>query len=273
MRLALLALALVACRDPAPPGEAAASTSQPLESRHERVLDVRETGSIVGTVIPPPPDADPALVHEARWVDGARVQSLGLVQDAVFLSSAQLAVVDGEDTLAIVTRDARRLVDRHVAPGLAHVPACACLIYVRGEVPDQELVLFDLESSEKRVLSANLGPAWLPALSADGKRVAVASASAGLPGIVLLSLDGTVLARVPKEGLAPAFPQGPDRPVWLGDTLVFRNDRTTAALDLRSGERLWERGGLGPPRLRPDGTLSFDGLPRRFSPDALRGAP
>jgi hypothetical protein len=170
-------------------------------------------------------------------------------------------------------------------PGVGWLPDSSGFVYTGGK-GGKQLLLFDVKKKATRVLADGVGPAW-PAVSPDGKRVAVACRHKDGEGLIVtvsvFDLTGKRLHR--SKGLAwgASDRDEPRHPVetvcWgpAGDRLLLSGPEKTGIYDLKTGRVTPVEGflsGFGPGLARPDGKgfitasawglhfVDWDGKPR-----------
>lgn len=171
---------------------------------------------IQGVLTPPVPDSDQprvlrlttaagslpvgSLVTDARWVGDTAV-----AVDA----GGRLRLHDGSD----------QLLDENVAVPLA--VRGSTVAYVRGEMPELEVVSIDLRTGVPVELTQGYAPAWNPTIGPDGDVVFVSGRSgfAELYRVVAGSEPELVDVSVRQS-----FPSSLTPPLYDGRTLVFQDE-------------------------------------------------
>lgn len=237
--LSLILLAL-GCAEPAAAGRAGLTEAPPpATAADEVILDLRGDAAIVGRLEPAPPgsDADRVLVLRGAGLDGRRALDARFVGDAVVVLGADhvLTLVDGARETAL---------DEHAEAPLS--VAGEAIAYVRGEMPDFEVVRAVPATGEVRALAPQLRPAWSPALSEDGREVVFATSAAGTPRLHRTGRGYVGGAR---------FPTMPGGPAWRGDALVLEDERGVAWVDVGTGQVVRDEPGLHDLVATADGRL------------------
>lgn len=227
--IVLFALSLGACgRDP----EASLRSVQAQQRPGEVLLDLREDGArLLAVVQPVLPFSDAPRSVVARWLDRAEASGSwtfdGIaVFDARFVpgSQAVLVVTAQRELVLVPSRQGMPVhldAQVHAPLSLSHDGRYAA--YARGEIPDLEIVRFDLGRREQVAATREMAPAWCPALSADGSRLLFMSGATGFPELWEMLSDGSVARRTDRRLDPVPFPSGPTAPVWFQGVLAFEN--------------------------------------------------
>ncbi|MBI2393621.1 MAG: hypothetical protein HYV09_28845 [Deltaproteobacteria bacterium] len=235
----VLLLAVVGCERTPSGGPAPVEIAEPALRADESILDARPDGSVadarhggatlLAREIPPRPDGDGVRQLVARKQIGAREIALGTVSDAKLIDRATV-VVRTDGTLERVDDDgAVRTLDKQAFGPIS--VRNGKVAYVRGEMPELEVALADVERGAPIALTAGFAPAWCPAIADDGSVVFVSARK---------SATELVRARVGEEprtlGLwtdsPPPLPEGPFAPIVAGDRLIFESGDGLAVLSL-----------------------------------------
>lgn len=248
----VLLLAVVGCDRTPPSGPAPTEIVEPGLRPDESILDARADGAFLfARELPPRPDGDGVRQLVARKLVGAREIALGTVSDAKLIDRATI-VLRADGTLERVEDDgAVRPLDRQAFGPLS--VRNGKVAYVRGEMPELEVVLADVERGAPIALTTGFAPAWCPAIADDGSVVFVSARS---------SPTELVRARVGEEpktlGLwkdsPPPLPEGPLAPIVTGDRLIFESGDAVRVLSL-DGVLRKTIPGLHAPVLRGDRVL------------------
>ncbi|MEZ4335515.1 MAG: hypothetical protein R3B82_02710 [Sandaracinaceae bacterium] len=241
MRRALLStLLLLGCAEPAAGGRAPLNEAPlPATGADEVILDLRGDAAIVGRVEPAPPgsDADRVLVLRGAGLDGRRAL------DARFTGDA-LVVLGADHVLSALDARGETILDERVEAPLSVVGDAVA--YVRGEMPDFEVVRAVPATGEVRAVAPQLRPAWSPALSPDGREVVFATSATGTPRLHRTGRGSVSASRV------PTMPGGP---AWRGDALVLEDERGVAWVDVGTGQVVRDAPGLHDLVATADGRL------------------
>lgn len=224
-------------------------TPEPLErtavalSAGERVIDARGDATLVARELPPKPDSDGVRSLVVRWVHGS--QSIALSTEDRPLADAKLTdgavVVLAKDGVLSRVGGETRIIDRDAyGPIAVHAGKVA---YVRGEQPDLEVMLAEIDRGSPRALAPAWKPAWSPAIADDGAVIFVTGRSGGLE-LARSKLGEATRSLVINPELAP---EGPIGPIVLGDELMFERDGLVHVVGLdgrlrrtKPGVRLFE---------------------------------
>lgn len=241
MRIAALSLlCLLGCAEPP-----ATSSQAPLVASAislddgEVLLDVRGDARLIGLVEPVPEasDADRVLSLRGVGLDGRRVLDARFVGDAVVL-------IDADHGLRVVEGDREHLLDERAEAPLSVVGDA--IAYVRGEMPDFEVVRAVPATGEVRALAPGVTPAWSPALSPDGREVLFATSATGTPRLYRSGRGDVESAR---------FPTMPGGPAWRGEVLILEDEAGLAWIDVATGQLVREERGLSGLLAAADGNV------------------
>lgn len=234
MRVAALVftVALAACsREPSASRAASAVVSSALSARAqgELVLDLSDRGdALVGSPLRGPTDGDGDRLMRVRTLRASianrAVPDGETVIDARFVPRSEGVMVLGGDhvlRLVIAGRGATEI-DQSVVGPLSFDALGRFVVYVRGEVPDLQVVRTEIATGAHELMAPGLMPAWCPALSADGTEVVFVASHEGAIGYWKTRAGSApVRWRVEREEV---FPTGPSAPRVFGDALVFENE-------------------------------------------------
>jgi hypothetical protein len=104
--------------------------------------------------------------------------------------------------------------------------------YARGEIPDLEIVRYDLARRAEVSCTHGMAPAWSPALSEDGAAVLFVSGASGSAELYAWRGDGRTVQLSERKRYPLPFPTGPSAPVWSGGTLAFEDHEGVHLLSL-----------------------------------------
>jgi len=226
--LPLLCLALLGCqRDPNDTVHAIESS----RAANEFLLDLHDDGArLFAAVEPVPPDSDAPRRIRVRWLDRPNSTPAAWSFDGIPVLDARL--IPGSQAAVVIT-SARQLVlleNRRAMPvhldSNAHAPLAVSqdgrfLAYARGEIPDLEVVRYDLRRNASSSSSHHMAPAWCPALSPDGSRLVFVSGASGFPELYQLREDDSVVQLTDRKHDPIPFPSGPTAPVWINGSIAF----------------------------------------------------
>ncbi len=241
--LLLAALSLSACeRDP----DAVLRSLDSARVPTEVLQDLRDDGArMFATVQPVPPNSDAPRAVIARWVDrdGAKASWSfdGIpVLDARFVPGSEAALVLTR-TRELVLLPSRSAMPSHIDSEVLGPVSVSrngrYVAYGRGEIPDVEIVRYDLARGQAVGGTQDMAPAWSPVLSEDGSRLLFVSGKTGAPELWELDTDHTAVQRTDRTRDPIPFPTGPSAPIW---------DRNTIAFEDNDGVRILS---VDPPRL------------------------
>lgn len=226
----LTALCLVACEsDP----DATLRSVDATRAPGEMLLDLRDDGTrMLATVQPVPPASDAPRAVIARWLDRTDSKDSAWTFDGIPVFDARF--VPGSQAAVVITsgRELVLLSSRRALPALldsqAHAPLSLSqdgryLAYARGEIPDLEIVRYDLVRKAQVGATHEMAPAWSPVLSEDGSRLLFVSGSTGYPELWELRDDQSVLQRTDRRHAPIPFPSGPSAPIWNRGTIAFED--------------------------------------------------
>jgi hypothetical protein len=228
--LPLIVLSLTACaEDPNSALRALDSPRQPGEV----LQDLRDDGArMFSTVQPVPPFSDAPRTLIARWIDPKGRENSSWAFDGVPVFDIRL-VPGSEAVVAITSRRELVVIASHresptPIDSQAHAPLSLSrdgryVAFARGEIPDLEIVCYDLVRKARVAATQNMAPAWSPVLSDDGSRLLFVSGSTGHPELWELRDDQSVVQRTDRMRDPVPFPSGPSAPIWNRDGIVFED--------------------------------------------------
>ncbi len=230
-RLFLLAALLFSgCQ---PDAEATLRSVDAQRAPGEILLDLREDGTrLFAAVQPVPPASDAPRAMVARWLDPGATKASPWAFDGIPVfdarlvpgSQAALVVTSGRDLVLLPTRDGSPArLDFQVHPPLSLSQNGQFVAYARGEVPDLEIVRYDLQRRVPAGTTRSMAPAWSPVLSEDGLRLLFVSGSTGYPELWELTSDKSAVQRTDRRREPIPFPAGPSAPLWNEDTIAFED--------------------------------------------------
>jgi hypothetical protein len=221
--------------------EAALARALAARANDELVLDARPDGTVLlARLDPAPPRADPVRTLRVRRLDGGRTVAWGgdglPLQDARLLpgDGALLLGIDGRLWSVATSNGAPRPLDRDVAAPLSMTPDGRWAAYVRGALPDYEVVRLELATGRTESVAPGRVAAWCPALSPDGRAVTFAAAATGYPELYRVAEDQAAPRRLTSRRGADdpsPIPTGPTAPAWLGELLLFEDDAGLRLVD------------------------------------------
>jgi hypothetical protein len=272
----LIALAATACQEPASTttstGSAPETRTQALEERdiaaRSILLDARAEGVHGERAML---RATPEPVREGT--DAYRTMVLGEAPSKLGIKSGT-RVLDAqfvEDGVVILGAD--HVLRHHTERGIKEIATNALgplsvagdrVAYVHGEAPDLLLAVADLESGESTQIAPTLAPVWSPALSQDGEQVIFVASFEGRPHFFRADMKGN-LESIP-TGLRT--PSAPVAPIWMGDELLFQDERGVVRFALETasieedliGAKLLPEDGSGKVRVEINGEVRELGL-------------
>ncbi len=197
----------------------------------EVLQDLREDGSrMFATVQAVPPNSDAPRSLIVRWLEAAGGPAKWSFSDQPVLDARLVPRAGG----ALVITQARTLtwlssqeskpreLDSQVVAPLSLSADGRFVAYARGEIPDLEIVRFDLEHQAVDSVTQGMAPAWSPALSEDGSRLIFVSGVRGYPDFWEMRQDQVV--RLSDRQVNPVpFPSGPSAPILTESTLTFED--------------------------------------------------
>lgn len=235
----LLVSTLTACADDPD------STLRALDAARapgEVLQDLRDDGArLYATEQPVPPFSDAPRALISRWIDakGRKVPSWAFENVPVF----DVRMVPGSEAVVVITsrrelvvlashRDSPTHIDTQAHAPLSLSRDGRFVAFSRGEIPDLEIVCYDLERRERVAGTQNMAPAWSPVLSEDGSRLLFVSGSTGYPELWELRDDRTVVQRTDRMRDPVPFPTGPTAPIWDRGGIVFEDPDGVHSLSL-----------------------------------------
>jgi hypothetical protein len=258
-RMCVCALLAACSQDPIATSANAVTAREPFAQRapDELALDVSVDGDILaGTLTPPPPQSDADRLLSVRWLsrDGAprpwRFAREDVLEARFVAHSSAVLVLTREHKLVRLDRPESEGVelDRDVLGPLSLDRAGRTVAYVRGEMPDYQVIRTEIFAGAPRPLAPELVPAWCPTIVDD--EVIVVASPEGTPALYRLR-EG----RAPERWtLAPEtpLPTGPSAVVVRDRTLVYESDGAVHSLSL-DGARGPSLSGASLPMLSSDG--------------------
>ncbi len=242
-RLALVALLVSCAPEPfdSPRATVLSQSALALRAADELVVDLAANGdSLVARETPPLPDSDIDRLLTVRLLSSGGARSWRFegeeILDARFVSNgAAVLVITRDHRLVRVdqpfARDAAVIeIDRDVLGPLSLDREGRSVVYVRGEMPDYQLVRADVERATTQAIAPSLVPAWCPTLAPDGGEVLVVASPDGTPGLYRVR-EG----RAPEAVSLPAetpLPTGPAAAVIVGRTMHYQSDGAVVSLSL-----------------------------------------
>lgn len=267
--------------------EAALARSLAARGDDELVLDARTDGTVLlARVDPAPPRADPIRTLRVRRLAGGRPTPWsgdGLaLQDARLLPDGGALVLTTDGTLWSLATPAGTLqpLDRGVVAPLGVTPDGRRAAYVRGELPDYEVVRLEVATGRIEAPAPTFTAAWCPAPTPDGRGVTFASSVSGYPELYRLD-DGQArprrLTSRREAARPPPLPTGPTAPVWLGELLLFEDGTGLQLVDGNGTLRRSVPGWHAPVVLGGERVLAHatreGGALRAWTAAELRGGP
>ena len=221
-----------------------ANSSAALTADGSRLFFDASAGHLLeGSLLPAPEDADPAPVS-SLLLDGKPTGRLVLDARFVPWEPSTLLVIDAQGRLSLGEADPPVVLAKDVQPGFDLSPACRCAVFVRGEADQGVLMRLGLDDRKVTILSDDVSPVWLPAVSPDGSEVAFVSGRDGEAAIWRMPLSGGAPRRWTDAG--QPFPEGPDRMLFTESGLLFAQAGVVHHLDERG--HVTSRAGLAAPR-------------------------
>jgi hypothetical protein len=249
------------------PAEAPTAHGRLAQAYTGRVLfDAQEGHTLEGQTLPAAEDSDEAPKHRL-FIDG--VDTGRVVREARYFpgNPSRRLVIDAAGVLGHEGPGPFAPLAEEVLPGFDLAAACRCVVFVRGEAYEGKLERLSLDELRVETISDGLAPLWLPAVSPDGREVAVVSGHDGEAAIWRLPLTGGPAVRVTAAG--QPFPEGPAPMLWTEAGLFFYAQGASYFTSLSGATR---RGpGLAPPRwVERPARLQFGDGPPRSAADAAR---
>ncbi|MDP3274428.1 MAG: hypothetical protein Q8Q09_04485 [Deltaproteobacteria bacterium] len=248
-----IAWALAACtQEPTPSARVAPHVQPSPEPRQESalqefVLDVSALGDELrarALPVPEQSDADRTLAVRWRLRDGS-VRAWAFadrpVLDARFIGRTQalLVLTTQHELLRLDTQnpDATPVtLDREVLGPLSLDDAGRWVVYVRGEMPEYQVMRADIEGQSQPVaLAPALVPAWSPMITPDGHEVIFVASAEGSPAMFRVRDSGAAHRWMLPPNVP--LPTGPSAPVMVGDAMVYESDGAVFRLGLDGSDR------------------------------------
>lgn len=256
LSIALSVLAVAACDAPRPAPPDPLEKARSAIGAEEALHDAHDDVLLFVRALPTRPDGDGVRKLVVRRVKGGQVTAIAgedrPASDAKLVDGG-VVVLFADGVLARVGDDGgTRTLDRD-AFGPLSVRA-GRVAYVRGQEPDLEVALADVDRGAPVALTTGWAPTWCPALADDGSVVFVSGRTGGLE-----------LARV-KPGEAPRtlakgdgleLPEGPLAPLSIGSSLVFESAGALRVVGLDGRLRRATPGLLAPIAIRANGVESI----------------
>lgn len=203
--------------------------------------DVGDDGTrLFASVQPALPHSDAPRTLVVRWLE-RDVGPTSWAFEGQGVLDARLVPATGSALVITAARELVLLESRHAEPvpldTRVHAPLSLSgdgryVAYSRGEVPDLEVVRFDLSSRTAAGATRGMAPAWSPALSEDGSRLVFVSGKSGLPELWELARNGSVVQLSDRQRDPVPFPQGPTAPIWSGEHIAFESPDGVQVLSL-----------------------------------------
>jgi len=213
----------------------------PMTDPTPYTLDQDRDGRVLFGIERPAPrftDVDRILDVTLR-VPGAEEVSLGAVIDARFIpDSEDFLLLRPDGTLVRSVDGTERTVAANVDGPIGLSADGRRATWVTGEMPQFEVVVWDLERGTEVFRSTDLISAWCPTLSPDGSTLVVVSSLDESPGLYRIPLDEpSARERLHAHVDPELLPAGPASPRWSDDGLVFGDRDDVWMLAWETGER------------------------------------
>ncbi|MCL2823900.1 MAG: hypothetical protein FWD57_07915 [Polyangiaceae bacterium] len=252
---AAIALAVIALPGCEPNEDSMLRSINASRAPGEIVLDLRDDGSrLLATVQPVAPFSDEPRSMIVRWfegrTDGRNLSPQPWAFDNTRVFDAQL--VPGSKATVVITseRNIFLLQDRLTIPlkldSQAYAPVSISrngryIAYARGEMPDLEIVRFDIHNLARVDVTENMAPTWNPVLSEDGSRLIFVSGSTGFPELWELRDDENQSGprQITNRETNPIpFPTGPSTPIWNKGFIAFEDTEGVHVLSIEPPQLL-----------------------------------